>query len=199
MTVAALSIGYHGHHVKNKNNSITDYEIYKIKNIEKGEIELINSTKENSIILNDLIENTEYEFLIRGIDSTDRNNVKIGQFSYPITVQIYPHKPIKPIKVEILDSTQLYLEFSGKLPLNYIDKSKFNINNLELNKELNIFSVLRLNDNKLLINLNEKFVNGNYKLHVKSFDDYYRTPTNEDSLLFRYNFVNKKLNLSKLG
>ena len=172
----------------NNDFAITDYEIYKITNITKGELEFINTTKANNIIISNLVENTNYEFLIRGTDSTDKSNVKNGQFSYPITVNIFAHKQISPRKTELLDSTQIYVEFNGKLPLNYIDKSKFIINNLASNNTLNIFSVLRLNENKLLIKLKEKFINGNYQLIVKSFDDLYRTPTIEDSLLFSYNY-----------
>lgn len=171
-----------------KDNQNIRYEIFEITDFTKGEltkiIETISNT--NTLRLENLKSNRFYYLTIRAINVSDPQNIKYGSFTLPYYLEIYPHSNIYSTGIQVLDSMNINLSFNGKLPLNSVNTGYFNITN-EKSESYRVNSAIVINDTLLSLNLSDKLINGEYKITIDSFSDYFRTPTLSNELYFSYN------------
>lgn len=176
------------------------YEIFNIVNFNTGELEKVAETNSNvnNITLENLTPNKLYNFTIRAFDKSLTSEIKYGSYSIPVIVDIYPHKQITATSVEAIDSFQVIVNFSGKLPKNFIQTEYFKIidkSNQDTLKN-NITSALVLNDTSIVLRLQKSLLHSslsiaNYEISIASFRDFYRTPTLANSLNFEYKSLNQ--------
>jgi hypothetical protein len=156
------------------------YELFQIIRDEDGvNLVSVGITTETEITLIDLVNNTWYEYTITAFSNSTQNRYSEGSYS----VSIFTHKPIQATGVEISKNTSLLnVNFDGKLPTQAIDPQVFTIS--ADGTDHTPIEVLRSTDTSAALYMDTKLHEGEYAMLVRSFRDFYKTPTLERELNF---------------
>lgn len=156
------------------------YEIFRIITDEQGtELVSYGITSDTEITINELGNNQWYEFTIASFSNSTQNKYSEGSYS----LRVFTHRPVQATDVIVSTNTSiLFLNFDGKLPTGAIDPSVFSLVASEL--DIIPIEVVRSTDTSIVLTLNRKLLKGDYSVLVRSFRDFYRTPTIESGLDF---------------
>lgn len=128
------------------------------------------STPNDSITLTGLIPNSDYYFLMYSYNPSFQNAT-----SDTTLIQIHLHQPAAPIIVMVKNQEELIIPFTSKLTDIPPDIGNFEV----IADSISYFprTVNRINDTCLNITFNSQLPVGNVQILVKSFRDYYQSPT----------------------
>lgn len=156
-----------------KLEGITEYRIYTLKQKQDGslEVKLINNTKNDSVSITELIPESYNYFLVTSVNNLNQES----EFSE--LVKIFAHQPYEPLSYQIMSNNIIKVSFNGKMK-SYIE----NPNLFQLLAENNTLafipnSVQTIADSSFLLIFNSELPQGNAKLIINSFRDFYNSPT----------------------
>lgn len=157
----------------NKTGVPDKYEIIRVFDDNTGESVAV--TSESSVVIGNLLPDTDYRFIVRALNSQDTSEV-----TYP--VHAFTHKQVYPVLAKDNGQRTVITSFSGKLPANNIEPGMFTMISADGLRSLKPVNAITGNDTTVLLHFQESLPPGSYKLAVGSFPDFYRTPTLVDSV-----------------
>lgn len=124
------------------------------------------------------------DFTVRAI--SDSGNFEPSDFTTP--KRIYFITPTQPFSIEVISPKQIEIQFIGKLPLVFRNKSVIQVYDTNQNA-IEVATIQRANDSILVLTFNKKLELGKYLVQIESFRDYWGNLTTSRTLSFEINSV----------
>ncbi len=167
-------------------NDAEEYYLYSV-DLKNNTANYISSTKNNFVNFSGLTKGNFYDFVIKSFNS--KMEPQLSDFTEIVTV--YANAPIKITELTQSGDSQLIAKYNGKLPDKVIDPKNFTISS-EMGEIFATHSN-KMSDSTLLLTFDfQNFESKEYNLNAKSFRDFYRNPTSEQTLKFNYKKVEKQ-------
>ncbi len=150
-----------------------EYIVYKVIRNENGTfVQGFDSTSNSEIILHNLENNTEYEFVVR----SKNESLQTIYSSFSDIVLVYTHRPIDFATVTQQDCNKLLVTFSGLVGTEPMKPSKF-VLKINSNEDIEPVTVQIASDSSVILTFNKDLKTGTASLFIDSFADRYGTPS----------------------
>lgn len=167
----------------NKQASAEKYIVYEVRQ-ETGKLiayEILR-TDADSVTVPGLTNGKNYMFALRALNSTNSDSLS----DFTNLADVFMHAAIKPESAYFLNRKSIIVKFSGKLPFEAIEPSLFTLNFQNGSEIIPVNIIQRASDSTFLIVLEKEAEIGDYKLDIKSFRDYYNSPSIIASVSFNF-------------
>lgn len=166
------------------NKAIDGIELYEFKNNELIFVKDVQNS--NSTTLTQLLPNSFYYYTAVPYNIVNGNKEYGNILNYSDIFEIHTHD--KLIAIEVLESDYNYIKikFNGNLPKIEIESKIITLNNSSYN--INPNKILTSFDSTAILVFNDSIPDGDYSINIKSFRDYYNSPSIESNLDFTINY-----------
>lgn len=142
------------------------YEIFEL--LQNRDINLFGVSYSNDFTFEVTNPPNAIDFVVRAIN--DGGAFEPSDFTIP--QRIYFTKPTQPSSVKVISPKQIEVQFTGKLPLIFRNKSVIQVYDTN-QMEIEAATIQRASDSTLISTFTQKLEFGNYLLHIGSFRDYW--------------------------
>ncbi|MFZ2325119.1 MAG: S8 family serine peptidase [Ignavibacteriaceae bacterium] len=153
----------------------TGEKYYIYKGLNKNNLQLIDSTADNTYQDGELETNTNYYYAVRAFDSGKQNQLS----SLSKVIEVYSHAPAKPVNAVSNSNRSVIVTFSDKIK-NTID----NIQSFEVPDIGFPNSISPNNQYSYLLSFDKDLTIGELSVVIKDLKDYYNSPISTDTLKF---------------
>lgn len=158
------------------------YEIFEL--LRSGGLNLFGVSYSTDFVFEITDPPNTIDFVVRAVN--DGGAFEPSDFSAP--KRIYFTKPTQPSSIGVISPKQIEVQFIGKLPLVFRNKSIIRVYDTN-QSEIEVATVQRASDSILILTFAEKLESGEYLLQVESFRDYWENLTIPRILPFKIGSV----------
>lgn len=155
------------------NETIDGIEIYEVRGNEVSFVKDIPNA--NSTTLTQLLPNSFYYYTAVPYKIVNGNNEYGNSLNYSDIIEIHTHNKLQAIQILEQEFNTLKIKFNGKLPKVEIESKYITFNNSDIS--INPNKILTSFDSTAILIFNDSIPKGDYNIEIKSFRDYYNSPS----------------------
>ncbi len=158
------------------------YEIFEL--LSNGNLSLLGISYSSDFTLEVTNPSNIIDFVVRAVN--DAGVFEPSDFTAP--KRIYFTKLTQPSSIEVISPKQIEIQFIGKLPLVFRNKSVIQVYDTNWS-EIEVATIQRASDSILVLTFNKKLEFGEYLVQIESFRDYWGNLTISKILSFEIDSV----------